>query len=72
MIYQLRFRNGAVERLDAEKALTNEQLASLNAGRAKLVAVDDHGNVAVLAEVSPKGDLMLTAEDSATQKGAEQ
>jgi len=69
MIYELRFRDGTAQTVDAEQALSDEQLAALNEGRAKLVAVDKCGNVAVLAEVNLKGELMVIAEEAPATKG---
>lgn len=63
MTYELRFVDGTIVTVDPEKALSENDLAALEAGRASLVAVDERGNVTVLAEVDSKGELMVLGHD---------
>lgn len=63
MTYELRFVDGTIVTVDPEKALTGAELAALEEGQASLVAVDEQGNVTVLAEVDSKGELLVLGHD---------
>ena len=56
MLYELRFKAGGAERVEADKALSAEQMAALDAGLAQLVAIGDDDQVVVLADVEQLED----------------
>lgn len=51
MAYELRFADGQVVRFDEEAALSVEQIAALEAGRAKLVCIKPDGAEVVLVDI---------------------
>jgi hypothetical protein len=61
MVYELRFRNGTVQEVDEQRGLSPEQLAALNQGLCRLVAVDGRGDEIVLAEVQGSGQVLIVA-----------
>jgi hypothetical protein len=61
MAYELRFQDGTVQDVDERRGLNPEQLAALNQGLARLVAVDATGGEVVLAEVQAHGEVLIVA-----------
>jgi len=52
MVYELRFEDGQIERFEKEASLSKEQLAALDAGRAKLIYVKPDGKEIVLFDLA--------------------
>jgi hypothetical protein len=61
MVYELRFQDGVVQAVDEQQGLSPEQLAALNQGLARLVALTARGDVVVLAEAQTSGNVMILA-----------
>jgi hypothetical protein len=61
MTYELRFQDGRVQAIDEQHGLNPDQLAALNQGLARLVALTKRGEVVVLAEAQASGNVMILA-----------
>jgi hypothetical protein len=61
MVYELRFQNGVIQAVDEQQGLNPEQLAALNQGLARLVALTAKGKVVVLAEAQDSDGVMILA-----------
>jgi hypothetical protein len=61
MVYELRFQDGQVQTVDEQHGLSPEQLAALEQGLARLVALTERGDVVILAEAQASGSVMIVA-----------